>query len=298
MLHGQIDHDGGLQARAHYNWAAAAAKAATPAPTSHSLSDPAADPNAPHPALLDSRNTSTTKLTAHVTPSGGQSMLQVEHDHHGSDYTLNVKAVNPNPIDTPASWSDSKRSSQTGIYQVAYLQSVSRSLAVGGEFVYQRPNPEIEEPSLTLALRYAPPPATLPNPTTIPTGMQSPFPPVNPRDPTQVFTTTFAPSSGLLHSTYWRRLNQRLEVSAELQALLSKGSRMGEGRREGIATVGFKLDTISATIRGQVDSQGRLSAVVEERIAPGIALQLAGEIDYGKGGGGAGRVGAGFTLEM
>ncbi|KAJ3044665.1 translocase of outer mitochondrial membrane [Rhizophlyctis rosea] len=128
--------------------------------------------------------------------------------------------------------------------------------------------------------------------------MQSPFPPVNPRDPTQVFTTTFAPASGLLHTTYWRRLNQRLEVCAELQALISKGGRMGDGRREGIATVGFKLDTIAATIRGQVDSQGRLSATVEERIAPGIALQLAGEIDYGKGGGGQGRVGAGFTLEM
>ncbi|KAJ3047414.1 translocase of outer mitochondrial membrane, partial [Rhizophlyctis rosea] len=144
MLHGQVDHDGGLQARAHYNWAAARAKAAAPAQSAASLANPTADPNAPHPALLDAKNNSTTKLTAHVTTSGGQSMLQVEHDHHGADYTLNAKAVNPNPIDASPSWSTSKAPAATGIYQVAYLQSISRSVAVGGEFVYQRPTPDLE----------------------------------------------------------------------------------------------------------------------------------------------------------
>ncbi|KAJ3287789.1 translocase of outer mitochondrial membrane [Borealophlyctis nickersoniae] len=289
-LHGQVDHEGSLQARAHYNW-----KAGQPQQSQQSAEGQ--PPQMPDPSRLSS----TTKLTTHLMTTSGHNMMQLEHDHQGADYTVNVKAVNPNPIDSAPSWAPATKkndASLTGIYQISYLQAVSRSLAVGGELVYQRPMPDVEEPGLTFAMRYAPPPSELPQPTTVPAGMQSPFPPVHPKDPTQVFTATLAPSSGLLHASYWRRLNQRLEVSAEAQLLASKASHMGEGRREGIATVAFKLDTISSTIRGQIDTQGRLGAVLEERIAPGISLQLAGEIDYAKGGGGQGRVGCGFTLEM
>lgn len=69
-------------------------------------------------------------------------------------------------------------------------------------------------------------------------------------------------------------------------------------RREGIASLGFKLDTLFATIRGALDSQGRLSTLIEERIAPGVAFQICGEMNYGRGDGGDGKVGVGFTMEL
>ncbi|KND00559.1 uncharacterized protein SPPG_04867 [Spizellomyces punctatus DAOM BR117] len=294
MLHGQVDDQGGLQARANYNWLAQPAN-----PAAQPAYDPTKPPHEQPPPQLPEQPklSSTSKVTAHFTNQPGQNMVQLEHDHVGSDYSFNVKAVNPNPVDKAASWGKKGSSSTTGIYQLAYLQSVTQSVALGTEFVYNRMMADVEESSLSYALRYAPPPSPLPPPTTVPPGMPSPFPPVDPKSPTQVFTATFQPGSGLLHSTYWRRLNQRLEVCAEVQLLMTKGGRMGEGRREGIASVGFKLDTINASIRGMVDTMGRLSAVLEERIVGGLAFHLSGEIDYAKGGGGQGRVGIGFTLE-
>ncbi|KAJ3285584.1 26S proteasome regulatory subunit 4, partial [Borealophlyctis nickersoniae] len=226
------------------------------------------------PPQMRSRLSSTTKPTTHhLMTTSGHNMMQLEHDHQGADYTVNVKAVNPNPIDSGPSWAPATKkndASLTGIYLISYLQAVSRSLAVGPMPGRRRARVDIRHALRPTSLR-APTAKT-----TVPAGMQSPFPPVHPKNPTQVFTATLAPSTGLLHASYWRRLNQSLEVSAEAPLLASKASHMGEGRREGIATVAFKLDTISSTIREQSDTQGRLGAVLEERIAPGISLQRLG----------------------
>ncbi|KAI8996090.1 eukaryotic porin-domain-containing protein [Gaertneriomyces semiglobifer] len=293
MMHGQVDDNGGLQARCHYNWM-------NPVLNPQPAFDPTKPPHEQPPpqAPEGAKQGSTTKVTAHMSGQPGQNMVQIEQDHVGSDYSLTVKAVNPNPISKGPSWALRKGGSAlTGVYQIGYLQSILPSLALGGEFMYQRVLPESEESSLTFAMRYAPAPTPVPPPTTLPAGMPSPFPPVDPKAPTQIFTTTFSPSTGLLHSSYWRRLNQRLEVFSELQLLLTKASVMGPGQREGIANVGFKLDTINSTIRGMVDTTGRLAAVLEERIAGGLSFQMSGELDYAKGGGGVGRVGLGFTFE-
>ncbi|KAI8904509.1 eukaryotic porin-domain-containing protein [Powellomyces hirtus] len=294
MMHGQIDDQGGLQARAHYNWAAPQLPPAATEPF-----DPTkpADQQQPLPAELP-KTASTSKVTAHMSGQPGQNMVQLEHDHVGSDYSINVKAVNPNPFDKAASWaSKGSTTSTTGVYQLAYLQSVTPTVALGTELVYQRMLPDSEESALSFALRYAPAPTPVPPPSTLPMGMPSPFPPVDPKAPTQVFTSVYSPGTGLLHSSYWRRVSQRLEVCAELQLLMTGYGKMGPGRREGLASVGFKLDTINSTIRGMIDTTGRLSAILEERIVGGIAFQLSGEIDYAKGGGGAGRVGIGFVME-
>ena len=77
---------------------------------------------------------------------------------------------------------------------------------------------------------------------------------------------------------------------AELQMLLTGASRAGEpGRREGIqflpyfsliimnigiATVGFKLDTLFATIRTAIESSGKLSTVLEEKVTPNLSFQV------------------------
>lgn len=76
-------------------------------------------------------------------------------------------------------------------------------------------------------------------------------------------------------------MNQRLEVVAELQMLLLPSARGEPGRREGIlgvylgiATVGFKLDTVFATIRAAIESTGRLTTVLEEKVTPNLGFQV------------------------
>ena len=78
-------------------------------------------------------------------------------------------------------------------------------------------------------------------------------------------------------------MNQRLEVSGELQALTTPGSATGQpGRREAIASVGFKLQTVFSVVRGMIDTAGRVCGVSEYTLAPGLIFSLSGEIDYGK----------------
>lgn len=97
---------------------------------------------------------------------------------------------------------------------------------------------------------------------------------MDPNDPTQVFTSTYLPSANMVHLSYWQRLNQRLEVSAELQALISPSTKSDFGKREAIATVGFKLDTVFATIRTAIESTGKLSTVLEEKVTPNMSFQV------------------------
>ena len=263
FLQSQVDSEGNLSGRANYSWPSAS--------VGDAVSDKETPPSKQRPA-------SQSKLQVQIAPAGGPSMLQIEHDHLGSDYALTLKAVNPNPADSAprfAGQPQTKNASTTGIFVAQFLQSVTSSVALGAELIYQRPTPEIEEPALSLVAKWAPrPTAPLPNPPSLPAGVPSPYAPVNPLDPHQSLTATLNPASGLLHSSYWRRINSRLELAAEVQLLATPSSSRIEGRREAVATVGFKLDTLFATMRGSVDSAGKISAVLEERLAQGLSFQV------------------------
>ncbi|KAJ1539367.1 translocase of outer mitochondrial membrane [Cladochytrium tenue] len=362
LLNGQVDHDGALNGRAHLNWPMPSTKPefyagtapAPPPPTAADSADAKADPGPPTPPTppVATRPAAATKVQLQLSRKMGQSMVQLEHDHVGDSLAWNVKAINPNPFEAA-----SRRPSPTGaaagrtlagtvplttsgIFSVSFMQSVTRSLALGADVMLQRLRPDEPETGLTLGARWAPPPpppplpsadstadgasttpdGALPAPSNMPPGFPSPYMPVNPRDPVQVLSATFSPTQGMLHGSYWRRINQRLEVATEVQMLLTPAraaegggggagggpaggrtiagaSGFEYGRREAIASVGFKLDTVYATIRSMIDSMGRVTTVIEERMSPGLSFQIAGELDYSKGQGGAGRVGFGFTLE-
>ncbi|KAI9326663.1 eukaryotic porin-domain-containing protein [Zopfochytrium polystomum] len=328
MMNGQVDHDGALQGRAHYAWGVPSTKPDfyVPAPSPSPAADSKEPPQPPTPPL-GQRPSAMTKLQLQLSRKTGQSMVQFEHDHVGDSFSWNVKAINPNPF-------DAKRSSSplgggpgrtvsgavglttTGIFSLGYLQSLTPALAVGTEVMLQRVRADEEEVGVTLGARWAPAPSgPLPLPTNLPAGFPSPYMPINPRDPVQVFSATYSPTQGIVHGSYWRRVNQRLELAAEIQMLVTgakavpaaaegaqrsvlggKGS-FEYGRREAIASAGFKLDTVYAGIRSMIDSMGRVTTVIEQRISPGLSFQIAGELDYSKPQGGAGRVGFGFTFE-
>ncbi|KAJ3346596.1 translocase of outer mitochondrial membrane [Entophlyctis luteolus] len=317
LMHGQIDDQGTLQARANYFWDYPHTLNELPHLDPHAHTEHQYDPNMPPKADGDKGTSAatpqtpptpppsnkpalTSKLQAQLTNQPGASMMQYEHDWVGHTCAVNVKAINPNPLDAPAGKTVGGPSTAvTGIYSISALQAVTPSVSIGGEWILQRLRPDAGEVSYSLAAKWSPPPsAPVPPPPSLPPGFPSPYMPVNPSDSQQVFTATYAISQGVLQASYWRKLNQRLEVAADVQMLITPATvAAGPGRREGIASVGFKLDTVYATIRGMFDTMGRVSTVLEERMAPGLSFQVSGELDYAKGGGGIGKVGLGFVLE-
>ena len=218
---------------------------------------------------------STSKLQAQImSAEGQQSMLQLEHDHLGQDYSINVKMINPNPFDSAPSFRPGG-SSATGIYVLQYLQSVSKNLSLGAEYLLQRPTPDLQESTLSFAARHCLYADNVPQPSVLPAGMPSPYHPVNPKDPVQVLSTTYQPSAGLFHSTFYRKINTRLDLAAELQMLLQPGrGKYQYGRREAVASIGFKIDTVFATVRAMIDTQGKVSTVIEERLGQGLSFQV------------------------
>ncbi len=129
----------------------------------------------------------------------------------------------------------------------------------------------------------------------LPPSVPSPFPPVNPKDPTQIYTSTFTPATGLLHLSYYRRLNTRHECSLSLQTLTT--SQQKGARREGVVIATHKLQTLFANVKSCIDSSGKVASVVEWHLAPGLSFNVGAEIEYAKGGGGVGKVGVGFSME-
>lgn len=166
-------------------------------------------------------------------------MIQLEHDFQGSDYSANIKAVNPSPSDF------------TGIYIGSYLQSITKNLAVGFETLYQRPTPRDNDVTTSYLAKL--------------TGT----------DKSWIATAQLQPS-GILQATYWQKLSEKVDVAADLQVLAAPH------RRDAVASLGAKYDFRMATFRAQVDSTGKVSALLEQRFVPAFAFLMAGEIDHFK----------------
>jgi len=216
FLQGSVDHEGSLNARFNHGW-----------------------------------NTSNVTKVQTQLSKIADSLIHLEHDYQGLDFSANVKALNPSPSDL------------TGVYIGSYLQSITKNLAVGFETLYQRPTPR-DNPIATSYL------AKL-------TGTDKSW-----------IATAQVQSSGVVQATYWQKLSEKVEVAAEMQILASPH------RRDAVATLGAKYDFRMATFRAQVDSTGKVSALLEQRFVPAFAFLMAGEIDHFKN---AAKVGVGVMIE-
>ena len=168
-------------------------------------------------------------------------MIQLEHDYQGSDCSLNLKAINPSPVDS------------SGIYIGSYMQSVTKNLALGTETLYQAGSAMPGVPSTTTSylMKY--------------TGSQKDW----------IASAQLQPA-GVLTAGYWQKLNEKVEAAAELQMVVAPG------KRDAVATLGAKYDLRMSTFRAQLDSTGKVSALLEQRFAPTFAFIVAGEIDHFK----------------
>lgn len=150
-----------------------------------------------------------------------------------------------------------------GVFTGSVLQSLSQSVALGAEVIGQRvPDSPFMETGLNLAFRFTP-------------------------NAKSTFTATLQQFVAL-QTTFHHRVSEKVELATELQMLL-----VGP-RKDAVTSVSAKFDYRQATIRAQLDSAGRVGLVLEEKLFPGFALLLSGELDHVKS---TSKFGVGITLE-
>jgi mitochondrial import receptor subunit TOM40 len=165
-------------------------------------------------------------------------VIQLEQDYTGSDHSVNLKAINPSPVDG------------TGLYFGSYLQSLTKNIALGVESLWQRA-PDGEDLNASYILKY--------------TGTRQDW-----------SATTNIQPQGMVNATYWHKLSEKLDVAAELQLIATPQ------KRDAVATAAARWELRMATFRAQLDSTGKVSALLEQRFAPSFSFLVAGEIDHFK----------------
>ncbi|KAJ1515146.1 translocase of outer mitochondrial membrane [Coelomomyces lativittatus] len=200
-----------------------------------------------------------------------QNMFHLESEYLGPDYTFNVKTLNPGIQDG------------SGIYIASYLQSLTHQLALGVECVYQK-SMGFSESSLALVGKYTFPRFQLQvtelNPATD----------LIPEQPTQDPVLTFTYQTfGSLHCSYLHPISNKVELASEWHAMCNAKSR------ESVLSVGAKYEFKHSTFKTMLDSQGKITSLLEQKLAPGISFLLSGELDHLKG---ASKFGYGLQFEM
>jgi hypothetical protein len=193
----------------------------------------------------------STKTQTQIAPGQGQTMVQFDNEYTGSDFSASLKAISPSILE----------GGLTGIFIGSYLQSVTPSLSLGFEGVYQRSGVNARpETAMSYCGRYK---------------------------GTDWIASAQYLAQGSMGVSYWRKLTDKVEAGVDCQlqfapGLAGNGGMFSGIRRDGTTTVGVKYDFRMATYRAQVDSAGKIGVVLEKRVAPPVTLTFAGEIDQVK----------------
>lgn len=186
-----------------------------------------------------------------IAPGPGQAMVAVDNDYTGDDFSASLKSINPSIIEGGI----------TGIFVGSYLQSLTPSLAVGLEAMWQRPAINTgPETAISYCMKY--------------------------KGSDWIASAQLA-EQGVLSTSYWKKLTDKVEAGVDLNLQfapgLSQGGLMGNGsRKEGSTTIGAKYDFRTSSFRAQIDSSGKLSCLYEKRVLPPVQLTFAGEMDHFK----------------
>lgn len=180
------------------------------------------------------------------TASGvAQSMVSIDHDYTGDDFSATLKAVNPSILE----------GGLTGTIVGSYLQSITPSLALGLEGVWMRQSLGTKpETALSYSGRYK---------------------------GNDWVGTAQLQAAGVIEATYWRKLTEKVEAGVKLELAFPSAGMFGT-TREGTASIGAKYDFRASTFRAQIDSAGKVGCYLDKRVAPSVSLSFAGEIDQVK----------------
>lgn len=189
-----------------------------------------------------------TKTNTQIMPGSAQGLIQIDNDYTGADFTASLKAFNPSFLEGGV----------TGIFVGSYLQSVTPSLALGLEAMWQRQGLSVPpETALSYCAKYK---------------------------GDDWIASAQLQAQGAINASYWKKLSDKVEagVDMNLQFAPSPSGLMGDIRKEGTTTIGAKYEFRASTFRAQIDSAGKLSCLLEKRVAMPISLTFAGEIDQVK----------------
>lgn len=192
-----------------------------------------------------------TKTNVQLAPGPGQAMVSVDNDYSGDNFSASLKSINPSIIE----------GGLTGIFVASYLQSLTPSLAVGLEAMWQRAAINTgPETAISYCMKY--------------------------KGSDWIASAQLA-EQGVLTTSYWKKLTDKVEAGVDLNLQfapgLGSGGLMGNGsRKEGTTTIGAKYDFRQSSFRAQVDSSGKLSCLYEKRVLPPVQLVFAGEMDHFK----------------
>lgn len=147
-----------------------------------------------------------------MIPSQQQFMLQSELEYLGSDYSLNVKAINPSVVDG------------TGIFTASYLQSITKNLAVGVEGILQKMTArDPSEIGVNLVAKL--------------TG-------------SDWIATASLQQFVALQLSYWQKVSDKVELGSEIQ-ILNAGGMRNEAITSVGAKFDYKQCTIRAQVDSQ-----------------------------------------------
>ena len=187
------------------------------------------------------------KLQAQARGSAWQG-CQLEAEYGGRDWVATAKAVNANPLE----------GSIVGVAN--YLQNLTESIAVGGEFTYQLGGGQ-EVSVITYGARY--------------------------RTAEVAASLTVAPSQAVVNASYYQKLNKKSIVAADFEI----DGRQGDTS----ANLGYHYVFNEASFRGQISSKGVVTAMLEKPLNPSMALLLSGQIDHWNG---DSKFGIGFMVQL
>jgi len=174
-------------------------------------------------------------------------MAQFEHEFTGNDFTASLKALNPSYLE----------GGLTGIFIGSYMQSVTPKLAVGLEGIWQRAGlTQGPDTAVSYCAKYK---------------------------SADWAATAQLSAQGAINTTFWRRLSERVQAGIDMTLSLapSAGGLMGGGlQKEGVTTFGAKYDFRMSTFRAQLDSKGKLSCLLEKRVAAPVTMTFAADVDH------------------
>ncbi|KAL4914274.1 eukaryotic porin/Tom40 [Aspergillus aurantiobrunneus] len=190
-----------------------------------------------------------TKTNVQIMPGAEQGLIQLDNDYTGDDFSLSLKAFNPSCLD----------GGLTGIFVGSYLQSITPKLALGFETIWQRQGLNTRpESAVSYSARYK---------------------------SDDWIASAQLQAQGVFTASYWKKISERVEAGVDMNLQFAPNAAalmMGGPSKDGTTAIGAKYDFRASTFRAQVDSAGKVSCLLEKRIAMPIALTFAGEIDQAK----------------
>lgn len=179
--------------------------------------------------------------------TGGQDMAQWEQEYTGKDFTASLKGLNPSYLE----------GGLTGIFIGSYMQAVTPKLALGLEAMWQRPAlSQPPEAMVAYCSKY--------------------------KSEDWIATAQLSATGGL-NTTYWRKLSDKVQAGVDMSLTLAGGAGAMMGgplQKEGTTTFGAKYDFRMSTFRAQLDSKGKLSCLLEKRVAGPVMMTVGADVDH------------------